>query len=416
MSSTNSDPQIEDPSRCCGLPAISKTALKAIHKRKGKSNKFTLVSGVPKASRKERKAPKPRTAGDWSIENQITTDAERSAYEKDIQFLESRARTLSEASVGQIGSLLVLMDSLSAAPCPHYVFTIPKDGVGLYKKENTQGPYSNYIGSFVNELSMMTFLIVECKLPRDHIIVRQTAEFYNINMETKYPTSTLQEYWTSIYNSKHLGGKSILPQPSQLGRSKKSIKKVFFYRNGAANTYPQNNFYIDTADLKKQHGYGGSVDFYDYNVFVLRDKQAREEKKDNSNNKNMWESHIKNVGYDQALQDLEDLRKKTESEAQAQRAKKKRSFLEASSMNVPFPEIVVSNKASKLHELADAATSASVQNSASSISSSVKSTKSVVSEKEDASMLVSKIREEKTMPDFFQDSESESDNDESDDE
>lgn len=305
---TNMEILKEKTSTCIdGLGKIPKSTLTGIIERlsKVKEKKEKKPKDTSKGPSKSRSLTKP-------FEVQVTEEM-KEEYNLLVTRIKKNIGTLSFGRLVNFGEYrCALADSLTGMPCKFMCWSIPTDQVGILRAENIRANDSYFLGSFSSELSMFCYLLKVLSLPRDHVMVLQTAEYYGISLANKYSEETVSSFYESIRKSK-LGNDedsfNAIPMPGQLGRSAKSLRNVFFYRNGPLDHYDSSKRFIDCPKLLSLYNCIGGR-FYDYREFCDADRQARNRKSRVQATKAEWENHVANVGIEQALKDFEELKKK----------------------------------------------------------------------------------------------------------
>lgn len=198
-------------------------------------------------------------------------------------------------------------DSTLGIPIPYYIFSIPTVFVG-YKRAKRKTPSTDdFFGAFISEMSMFHFLIDELGLPRDHVIIKHTCEYYKIperSFNEQYSDEKISAFGDSIRKSRFFkNGHASLPFPNQLGRDLKTIKNCWYY-NKPGVAIPEGLLSIDTdvvlhdLDLPSD----GTVRFYTYQDFKLADDTTRHMKKVVQENTKDWDKIIKKYGVEQAME------------------------------------------------------------------------------------------------------------------
>jgi len=192
--------------------------------------------------------------------------------------------TLTDFTVILHNKKFMAVDSYTGVPIPYYGFSIPVHSVGLKLEQNVVPSTNEFIGTFINETSMITFLTEVMELPDDHILVKNCAEFHGFkNLEKRFPKKTRQEFKVSVDKARESGGNASLNHPNQLGKNIKNLKRVFFFKKHGEEI--KNGLYtIDTDQIMEESGKMNPVgfDFYGYTDFYERDVAAREQKKQNT--------------------------------------------------------------------------------------------------------------------------------------
>ena len=294
---------------CFDLPRIPKSTLKQIvekvtHVKEKKEKKEKAVSSdEPKPKGGKGSGKSRSTAKDF--EAPVADEAE---YEHQIQVLKKTIGLLSIPRVVNLGrARCAIADNLTGCPAKYYVFSIPTRAVGKLRKENIRATEGYFIGTFVSEISMFTYLRCIAGLPRDHPIILHTAEYYGISFANKYSEETLNTYHQAVFNSKTWHGFNAPPMPSQLGRSQKSLKNAFFFREGDSDLYDSTKRYLDGAKIRGHYSIVGAR-FFDYKEYLEENGKAKNRKLNGQIKKAEWTDHVNAVGIDQALKDYELLK------------------------------------------------------------------------------------------------------------
>lgn len=297
------------------LKKIPKSSLNAIidrynnpkeKKEKVKKDKADTSSSTSATNGKG----KSRTqAKDFEVQ---VTPAQRDDYSKAVARIKHEIGTLLEPRFCNLGvsGRVALCDSLTGAPCKFFFFSIPTEEVGKQRAQNIQGGNQLFLGTFNSELSMFCYLLKIVKLPRDHPIVQQTAEYYGVKLADKYSDATLQDHINSLEKSKisnFIDSLNPVPFSSQLGRSVRSLKNVFFYRNRSVEEYDNTRKYFDGQKFLREKQIL-RAQFYDYADFVQADNAAKRRKQTSQSIKKQWTEHISKVGPEQALIDFDLLK------------------------------------------------------------------------------------------------------------
>lgn len=296
---------------CFDLPKIPKSTLKQI-----------VEKVTNKKEKKEKQAPKEKSPADATRSaaakgtgksRSTAKDFEAPIGDKDeydfqIKVLKKTIGLLSNPRVVNLGhKKCAIADSLTGCPAKYYVFSIPTAAVGQFRKENIKAPEVHFIGSFVSEISMFTYLRCVAGLPRDHPIILHAAEYYGISFANKYSEDTLQAYYRSVLNSKVADGFNTPPMPSQLGRSQKSLRNAFFFREGDAELYDSTKRFLDGSKIRSMYSIMGAR-FFDYKEYLQANAQAKNRKVNGQIKKAEWTKHVEEVGIEQALADYELLK------------------------------------------------------------------------------------------------------------
>lgn len=294
------------------LPKISAPMLSGIVKRLGRNSAIGDKKDKKVGEGKSKKAKNPRYLKDFTA--QFQNDTEKEEYSELIEKLVSTIGTLTNAPVVTVGDKFMFSDSYIGLPIPYYVFSIPTAIVGKKKETGKLPCTDDYIGSFINEISMITFLITKLKLSPTHKLVRDTCEHHGINLEKRFPLSSINEFDASVYNARCMGGSGPLPNPSQLSKNMKSLRYVWFY-NRPGSDIQDKRYSIDTdkllQDISKSQEL--SYNFNCYKDFEIKDNEIREKKKNNALVIAQYQSFIKIHGLDSCNAILEDAKKNKSS-------------------------------------------------------------------------------------------------------
>lgn len=274
-------------------PGALKQIRNRIQKQKASppSSSSENKKGSPSTSGKKEKVKKPpRTQKNF--ETRVVEPEELAAYDKLVEQIKSTIGTLTSAPIITFGKRYGYADSNTGQPCPYFAYSIPTRHVGDKREKGVLHCTDDWLGAFISETSMMTYLIETLGLGYDHPMVKQTAEYYGFksNLANRHKPSVLKDFHELLMASRALGGKCTLHHPSQLGKGQKTLKRVWYYTDGSVNDVPDKLKSIDIVSLVEQGGFSLELGYkpFTYAEFSAAEAKLKEEKNQTSKATAEW--------------------------------------------------------------------------------------------------------------------------------
>lgn len=282
--------------------AISKSSLKNIEK------KLSVAAKEKKVKKGEKAKGPARSKKPFACI--VSEGPQKTEYDLTVDAIKSHIGTLDNFRVCTIHNKYFAVDSYCGAPIPFNLWSIPLNGVSRYREQGLRAPPSLFLGSFINETSMLAYLLHVAELPVEHPIVQNTADYYGIKLDKKLAKNqsnlnSVEEFSNSVYRSRCLGGTAALPLPLQSGRSIKAVSKTWFYKNSHTKTIDEKLRYYDTDEVIKQRGLLDTFSFNQYDDYLEAKAHVKDVRSKARLDREYWTNYIKEHGIEAAKMEIE---------------------------------------------------------------------------------------------------------------